>query len=177
MLLLIDIQDKLLSAMCSNEKEKLLDNSSKLLMTSEIFEMPVVVTEQYPEGLGSTAACICNILKSKSDQQTIVKTTFSAAVLDDFKTHINRIGRRTVIVAGMETHICVLQTVMGLIENNYNVIVASDAVCSRNSEHKSTAIEAMRDAGAVIYPTETIMYMLTQKSDIPEFKKILELVK
>lgn len=177
MLLIIDVQKKLLESMKIKDQSEVVDNTLKLLMTADIFEMPVVVTEQYPQGLGRTVEPICNLLNNHKSHQYFTKTCFNAADLDDFSAHLNNAGKRNVIVTGMESHICVLQTVMNLIENNYNVIVASDAVCSRKKNDKKRALQAMRDAGAVIYPSETIMYMLTQKSDIPEFKKILELVK
>lgn len=173
-LLVIDIQERLFNAMEKELKPALIKNNAILIKTSRAFGMQVVVSEQYPKGLGPTIPEMAELL---SDIPRIEKLYFSCFSEESVKKAINDAGKKNIIITGIETHVCVLQTVLDLIDAGYNPVVASDAVLSRNASDRLAAIESMRDAGAVIYPTETISFMLLEKAGTQEFKQISPLFK
>ena len=170
-LVIIDLQEKLMKAM--KDREKIYKNTRLLLATANEMNIPVVVTEQYPRGLGATVPEIKEKLK---EFEYIEKTSFSAcgAKLMDY---LKLSGRKTVIMTGSETHICVFQTVRDLAQAGYNVHVVRDAVCSRFDENYENGLELMKDAGAVITTAETVVFDLLRAAGTPEFKVISPLVK
>jgi len=174
MLLVIDIQERLFGAMEERFKPVLIKNNAILIKTAKTFGMPLVVSEQYPKGLGPTIYEMAELL---TDVPKIEKLYFSCFKDESIKKTIEAAGKKNIIITGIETHVCVLQTVFDLIQTGYNPFVASDAVLSRNASDRLTAIEAMRDAGAIIYPTETIAFMLLEKAGTPEFKQLSPLFK
>jgi nicotinamidase-related amidase len=174
MLLVIDIQERLFGVMEEQFKPVLIKNNAILIKTAKTFGMPVVVSEQYPKGLGSMIPEMAELL---TGMPTIEKLYFSCFRDEPLRKTIEAIGKKNIIVTGIETHVCVLQTVLDLIQTCYNPVVASDAVLSRSASDRLAAIEAMRDAGAIIYPTETIAFMLLEKAGTPEFKQLSPLFK
>jgi nicotinamidase-related amidase len=166
-LLVIDIQERLAAAMA--EREKVVANAGHLIATAKLLEVPVVLTEQYPKGLGPTVPELRATLEPAA---AVEKMTFDCCGEPAFGPALGRTGRATVVVCGMETHICVLQTVLGLLAGGKTVHVAADAVCSRNPENSRVALELMRDAGAVVTCTETVMFQLLARAGTPEFKAI-----
>jgi nicotinamidase-related amidase len=174
MLLVIDIQERLFGAMEEQFKPVLIKNNAILIKTAKILGMPVVVSEQYPKGLGPTIPEMAELL---TGVPKIEKLYFSCFKDESIRKTIEDAGKKNIIITGIETHVCVLQTVFDLIQTGYNPVVASDAVLSRNASDRLAAIEAMRVAGAIIYPTETIAFMFLEKAGTPEFKQLSPLFK
>ena len=166
-LLIIDIQEKLAAVM--NMKDSVVRNCLHLIELSKMLNMPVVVTEQYPKGLGRTVEDIRNAVPGN---RPVEKLTFSCCEEPEFMNEVKAPGRKTVILTGMETHICVLQTCIGLLHNGFDVHLVSDAVCSRTKENWKTGVEFMRDAGAVITSTETVLFQLLKRAGTEEFRAI-----
>jgi nicotinamidase-related amidase len=166
-LLVVDIQERLAAVMA--EREKVVANAGHLIAAAKLLGVPVVHTEQYPKGLGPTVPELRAALEPAA---AVEKMTFDCCGEPAFGPALRQTGRSTVIVCGMETHICVLQTVLGLLAGGATVHVAADAVCSRNPENARTALELMRDAGAVVTCTETVMFQLLVRAGTPEFKAI-----
>lgn len=168
-LLIIDIQDKLAAAMQPSIKEMVIKNTSILLDLCHVCGMPVVVSEQYPRGLGPTVQALKDKL---ADVPVFEKLHFNCMKEQPVCDTIASFGRKTVIVTGMEAHICVLQTVISLQEKGYCTVLASDAVSSRNKLSWKQACEIAAKAGALVYPTETIAFMILEKAGTPRFKEI-----
>lgn len=171
MVVVIDLQERLMVAM--KDRERVTRNTNMLLTAAELFEMPVIVTEQYPKGLGSTVEELKTQLKSPA---MIEKTMFSACTQDFMKT-VSASGRKTMLIAGSETHVCVYQTTRDLLEAGYNVHLVRDAVCSRFDENYENGLKLMEGCGAVITNTETVLFDLLKEADGPAFKTISGLVK
>jgi len=171
-LLVIDIQERLAAVM--GDREKVVANAGRLIAGAKLLGVPVVHSEQYPRGLGPTVPELRAALEPATP---VEKLTFDCCGEPSFAPALERAGRSTVIVCGMETHICVLQTVLGLLAQGRIVHVAADAVCSRDPENWRTALEFMRGAGAVITCTETVLFQLLVRAGTPEFKAIQQLVK
>ena len=171
-LLIVDIQDKL--AVVMGERHKVTDNCLHLIEAAKLLNIPIVVTEQYPKGLGLT---INKIRASLPSYDPVEKVTFDCCKGDGFSERIASLRRTHIILTGMETHICVLQTCLGLLEKGYFTHVISDAVCSRKKEDYKTGISMMRDAGAVITCTETVLFQLLERAGTPEFREISKRIK
>jgi nicotinamidase-related amidase len=170
-LVIIDIQERLMNAMA--ERDQVYKNTALLVETAKQFNIPIIISEQYPRGLGSTVSEIKDHLEDYP-YQYIEKTSFSVS---DQLLGIMPTGRKTLIVTGTETHVCVYQTVRNMVEAGYNVHMAKDAVCSRYEINYSNGLALMHDAGAVISNTETIVFDLLKISGTPEFKAISPLLK
>lgn len=171
-LLIVDIQDRL--AVVMKEREKVVRNCLHLVELARMINLPVVVTEQYPKGLGRTVAEIQSALPA---YQPVEKTAFNCCGEPAFVAEIKKLNRKKVILTGMEAHICCLQTTTGLLQEGFTVHVVRDAVCSRADENWKTGIEFMRDAGAVITCTETALFQLLKVAGTEEFKKISARIK
>jgi nicotinamidase-related amidase len=172
LLLIIDIQEKLSSVM--KYEDKVIDNTLILLETSKLMNIPVIITEQYPKGIGPTV----NQIKEKIDSNVEIfeKTSFTGCT-EEVILALEKAGKEKIIITGMETHVCVFQTARDLIDNGYEVFVARDAVCSRTKENFLNALDLMKDMGVVITNTETIVFDLLKKSGTPEFKVLSKLIK
>ncbi len=170
-LLIIDIQDRLVVVM--DDREEVVGNTNKLIESSELLDIPMIITEQYRKGLGST---IKEITKEREFYANIQKTTFSA-YNDQLKTALKELGKKNIVVAGMETHVCVLQTVRDLVADGYQVHLATDAITSRTEANYQNGLNLMQDLGAVVSNTETILFDLLKDSNRPEFKPISKLIK
>lgn len=171
-LLIIDIQDRLAAVM--KLKESVVNNCLNLIELSKMLNIPIVLTEQYPKGLGQTVE---DIRKAMPFYKPIEKLTFSCCDEPAFLYEIKKLNKKTILLTGMETHICVLQTCIGLLKNGFNVHLVKDAVCSRAKENWQTACEFMRDAGAVITCTETVLFQLLKIAGTEEFKAIAKKIK
>ncbi len=169
-LLLIDLQEKLLKVM--DQSAKVIRYTSLLLNTAKQLQIPVIVSEQYPRGLGRTLEQICEHIP---EHQLIEKTTFSCG--EALLSKIADLKRNTVIVTGSETHVCVFQTVIDLLEKGYTVHVVRNAVCSRFKEDYQNGLELMKEAGAIITNAETVVFDLLKQSGTPDFKAISPLIK
>jgi len=172
-LLLIDYQERLYPAISG--KKKLLKPLKTLIHSAKYFEMPIYVTEQYPQGLGETLPEI-KLWLEDCNTHYWEKTAFNA-FLPEVQKQIEADQIKNLIIAGIETHICVFQTVRDLLKNNYSVFLAADAVGSIDKKNKNNAIELMRDMGAVISNSQSMAYDLLKDSKNPNFKAISNLLK
>jgi len=173
-LVVLDLQAKLVPA--TFEPERVVRNAQILLRLAETLKIPVILTAQYTKGLGNI---LQEITQYAPGVQPFEKTSFGCFGESNFREHLR--GRapaaRALLVAGVESHICVVQTVLGALEAGYLVHVAADAVSSRTRENWQIGLNRMERAGAVISSTEMIVYELLGKSGTPEFKVILPLLK
>jgi nicotinamidase-related amidase len=171
-LVIIDIQERLAAVM--KMKDAVVNNCLHLIELAKMLDIPIVLTEQYPKGIGQTVEPIRNALP---EYRPIEKLTFSCCDEPSFPDAIRKLNKKTLIVTGMETHICILQTSIGLLREGFNVHLVKDAVCSRTKENWKVACEFMRDAGAVITCTETVLFQLLQIAGTEEFKAISKRIK
>lgn len=173
-LIVIDVQERLCAAMDANILAQLTRNAGILLESANELAVPVIFTEQYVKGLGPTLA----VLKEKAPAAAChEKMSFSCCGNEDFLQQLKNSGRKQIIITGMETHVCVQQTVIELLHEGFNVHVVKDAVMSRNSDNRQTAIEAMVLAGAVPTSTESVVFQLLKVAGTDTFKKLSKLVK
>lgn len=172
-LVVIDVQEKLCRAMDSVILSKLTGNIAILLETAEALTIPVLVTEQYTRGLGETVP----ELRQKLPVPAMEKMSFSCCGDQAFLDRLTDLQRPQVIITGMETHVCVLQTVIDLLDAGFEVHVVKDAVMSRSNDNRQTAIEAMVLAGAVPTCTEAVVFQLLKIAGTESFKKLSKLVK
>lgn len=173
-LLVVDIQEKLLPPIF--QKEQLIRNSQLLIRLAGILKLPALMTTQYAKGLGATVPEIASLLP---ETHAIDKQMFSCFGSDVFCSLLKRLpgNRNTVLLCGMESHICVAQTALAALREGYIVHVASDAVSSRTEWNWKIGLERMRAAGAVISSTEMIIYELLRSSGAPAFKELLPYLK
>lgn len=172
-LLIVDIQEKLANTMKKSVLESMLQNVRKLIELAKTVSIPILITEQYPKGLGITLSQV----KEHVDSEVIEKIHFSCLGEEKFVEKLKSTGRNKIIITGMETHVCVYQTCLDLLLRDYHVFVPKDAVCSRRKEDWKTGVELMRDAGAVITCTETLIFQILRRAGTAEFKRMLEFVK
>jgi nicotinamidase-related amidase len=173
-LVVVDIQEKLLPPIFN--KDALVKNSQLLIRLAKILSLPVIVTTQYSKGLGSTVPEIASLL---SEVAAVDKMEFGCFGSDSFRAKLKNLpgNRNTLLLCGMESHICVMQTALGALNEGYLVHVASDAVGSRVEWNWQIGLERMKSAGAVISSTEMMMYELLRCSGTPAFKELLAYLK
>jgi nicotinamidase-related amidase len=171
-LAVVDIQERLLPAM--HERERLLQNALRLVKGACVLNVPVLVTEQYPKGIGRTVSELAGAIPEFAPME---KTAFSCCGARDFLPSLASMKVRDVVLCGIEAHVCVCQTALDLLDQDFDVFVVEDAISSRTQENCRIGIERMRDAGAVIVSTEMILFELLGEAGTDQFKKILELIK
>jgi nicotinamidase-related amidase len=169
-LLIVDIQERLCAAMEQPSLERMIQRTRAAIEGARALGLPIVVTEQYPEGLGHTIAPIRDLLV---DVKPIEKINFSCAI-DEV---MSGLGRSQILLAGMEAHICVFQTARDLASQKLTPYVLADAVLSRNSEERQIGLSLCREAGAVITTVESALFDLLGKAGTPEFKRVSQAVK
>ena len=170
-LVVIDIQEKLVPAMKLGEQ--VIKNTYILIATARKLGIPVIATEQYSKGLGRTIPALSNHI----DQAAVFeKITFSGCT-PEIIAEIKIYGRKKIIITGMETHVCVFQTVRDLLALDFEVFIAGDAVCSRTEENYRNALSLMTAMGAVVTNTETVFFDLLKEASTPEFKDLSRLIK
>lgn len=167
-IILVDWQERLCPAMPQDILERNARNVTHLLTLAARLDLPVITSEQYPRGLGPTVPALAELLPGDA----LAKTTFSAWRDAEIAAAIKRLGRRTLVVAGMETHICVFQTVRDLVAAGYAVQVPADAVVSRATANYRIGLDLCRSAGAAITTTETALFDLMQVAGGDVFKEI-----
>ena len=174
LLLVVDIQERLHAAMDEKFKDPYVKNGIILMETAHACNIPVIVSEQYPKGLGRTIAEAAGHLEGIPRHE---KLHFSCCRDENIRKAVDLTGRKTVVVIGIEAHVCVMQTALDLLEAGYRVVIAADAVCSRRARDKDAALEAMARLGALVYPTEAIAFMLIEKAGTELFRKLSPLFK
>lgn len=171
-LVIIDVQAKLMQVM--RQGARVTDNITKLIRLSGLFDLPVMLTEQYPRMMGPTVPEIKDLLQ---DHRPIDKTDFNCCSVAPFNEGLKSRGLINIILTGVESHICVFQTCVSLLEKGYIVHVPRDAVDSRTEENWQVGLSLMEKAGAVITSTETVIFQILGKAGTKEFKEMLRLVK
>jgi nicotinamidase-related amidase len=173
-LVVVDIQEKLLPPIFN--KEQLVKNAQLLIRLAKILGLPILVTTQYSKGLGATVPEIASLLEGVP---AIDKMEFGCFGSEQFRSQLQglRGDRNTILVCGMEAHICVMQTALGALNAGYLVHVASDAVGSRAEWNWKIGLDRMKAAGAVMSSTEMMMYELLRCSGTPQFKELLQYLK
>jgi len=172
--LIIDVQQKLAPAMPPEQLASLTRAATVLIEAARMLGAPVLVTEQYPSGLGHTIPAIAEKL---SGAQVIEKLDFSACGAREFERALSKTGVRSAVVVGMETHICVFQTVRDLAARGMNVLVPLDGVASRREDHRQAGLDLCRAAGATVTTMETVVFDWLGRAGSDEFKKISKLIR
>jgi nicotinamidase-related amidase len=170
--LVIDIQERLFPHI--HQHDEMARRASILIQGLRILNVPLLVTQQYTKGLGPTIAPIAEALGA---YEPIEKMTFSAVACSDCEAQLLASGRHNVIICGIEAHVCVLQTVLDLRQTGQSVFVVEDAISSRSANDKAVAMQRMREAGAVVTTTESVLFQLLHSAEAPSFKAISALVK
>jgi len=173
-LMIVDIQQKLTTVMPKGVRDRVIEQVSVLLQAAEKLQVPVVVTEQYPKGLGATEPAIADMLSA--DSAVVEKTQFSCFQVEAVKTALQAGNRKQIFLAGMETHICILQTALDLLKAGYEVFVIEDAVSSRAKANQYNALQRMRFAGAVITNVESLLFEWLGDAQHSEFKTLARLI-
>ncbi|HKK94997.1 MAG TPA: isochorismatase family protein [Anaerovoracaceae bacterium] len=171
-LLIIDLQEKLVPAMQNNER--LIDSSSRAIKCFQALEVPTIATQQYTKGIGETLPEIKDNIK---DFSYIEKNTFDCMKTAEFENEISKHKGKTVIVMGVESHICIEQTVFSLLNRNFNVIILADCIASRNTMNNDYSIKLIERAGGIVDTYESVVYKMLGSSKHPVFKEITRIVK
>lgn len=172
-LILVDVQEKLFRLV--ERSCEVMQTIQKVVKGFQVLDLPILVTEQYPEGLGSTVGTLKSLLGE--EQHYYSKTSFSCMGDPELKALILDLPVEQWVVVGIEAHVCVLQTARDLLAAGKEVVVLNDAIASRSIYDFSTAIAELRDCGARISSAETVMFELLRDSKSPEFKAMSELIK
>lgn len=175
-LLIIDIQEKLVPAVLDHEQ--LIATASRLIAIARRLEVPITVSEQYPRGLGPTVQPVKEALGNAA--VFIDKMHFSCVREDGLRARFEALregGRDQIVVAGMEAHVCVAQTVLDLLEADFQVFIVADAVSSRRARDAETALRRLEAQGAVPVTSEMVMFEWLDKAGTPEFRELQRLIK
>jgi isochorismate hydrolase len=171
-LLIIDLQERILPVI--KNYENVLENTVKLIKGFKAMNLPIYYTEQYPKGLGPTSS---KILEELSGYTAFQKMSFSCSGAENLFEEFHKKKLSQIVVCGVESHVCVQQTVLDLISNDHQVNLAADAVSSRKEIDYNISLERMRTLGAEITTTESILFELLEVCGTPEFKEVSKIVK
>ena len=172
LLLIVDFQEAMLKVIDS--WETVAARAAQLIQAAGVLGIPVLLTEQYKKGLGETHPAVLREIQSPVMFQ---KEHFSACLEADFIAAVQSFGRKQIITAGTETHVCVLQTCLDLIHSGFQVHLAADAVASRARKNRDIAIDLLRQAGAVVTSAEIVIFQWAVRANTEEFRLILPIVK
>jgi nicotinamidase-related amidase len=172
LLLIVDIQQAMLKVI--ETWQDVVRKVHQLTQAAEALSIPMLLTEQYSKGLGGTIPEVVGKIRSP---RVFHKEHFSACLEAGFLSLIKSYHRNKIVVVGMETHVCVLQTGLDLIKEGYQLQLVADGVASRTSQNRDIAIDLFREAGAVITSTESVIFQWAQRADTEDFRKILSIVK
>ena len=173
-LVVVDIQEKLVKLV--HEKDRVVSNSAVLIQVAQTLGIPILWCQQVPTAIGPTVQKLWGLL-TKAEIQSLDKTTFSCCGNEAFMHKIDQLKPQTAIVCGIESHVCVFQTVMDLIQHGLYVHVVADAVSSRTNENKQIGLHRMAKEGAVITSTEMLLFELLRDSKHPNFRELAKLIK
>lgn len=174
-LLIIDIQERLASAMPPKVLENIIKNNNILIQAANELEIPIIHSEQYPKGLGHTVTPILDELPESS--QCITKTSFSCSNAEGFNDLIVKQKRPQIIITGIESHICVLQSALQLQHQGYVVHVVEDAICSRKKSNHKNALARLRQNDITINNVESVLFEWLRDASHPKFKTLSKLIK
>lgn len=170
--LMIDMQERLLPVM--NNKEEIIANSVKLLKGLNVLNVPIKVSQQYTRGLGETINEIKTVIP---DFTYTEKKEFSAAEVPEMEMQLAQLNRNYVIVFGIETHVCVLQTCLSILNQGFQPVLVTDCTSSRKPSDKEIAIQRLQNAGVIITTYESILFELLKSAEAKEFKEISNIIK
>ncbi len=173
-LVIVDVQTKLIPKIFN--KDSLVNHINQLIHIFKVLDLPIILTEQYPKGLGPTVSEIKESLKGTS-MKRIEKTSFSCFGSDLFLETLKKNKKNQVILTGIETHICVLQTSLDLIQGDYDVFLVDEATGSRNIDHRSIGIDRMKNSGVIFTNFEMLLFEMLKDSKNPNFKELSGLIK
>lgn len=168
----IDVQEKLFPLI--HEHEQLAKNMSILIQGMKVMDIPLLVTQQYTKGLGGT---VTQIKDAIGEYHHIEKMAFSCCGDEGFMSVLKKLNKKNVILMGIESHVCVLQTALDLIAEGFQPVVIEDCVSSRKPNDKRIAVERMKQSGAIVSTYESILFELTEVSGTDLFKSIVKLIK
>lgn len=168
---MIDIQEKFRPAI--HGLEEVISNAKILVESSQILNVPLIITEQYPKGLGKTV----NEIEIPANVPLIEKLHFSCFGNEEFTKKVKDLGVSSLVLFGIEAHVCMLKTALDGLERGLEIYMVADAVSSRTQENKSIALERMRQSGVFIVSTEMLLFQLLEYSGTDEFKAISKLIK
>ncbi len=171
-LIVVDAQEKLMQVM--RDPERVTDRILKLLHLARVYGLPVILTEQYSKWLGPT---IIPIKEALPEYDPIEKLDFNCCTVDLFNTRLKANALENIILVGVETHICVFQTCVSLLEKGYRVHVPHHAVDSRTEDNWNIGLSLMKEAGAVVTSAETVIFQIMKRAGTKEFKEMLKVVK
>jgi nicotinamidase-related amidase len=178
-LVIVDVQERLTAAM--ERRDDVLSAATFLVAVAGIVGAPVVITRQYPAGLGDTEPLLVDAIAAVEDAGTAVaradKVAFDCFKEPQFVSAVEALGRRQMVIVGMESHICVTQTAVSALGQGFDVHVVEDGCCSRLASAHESAMERIRAAGAVVTLAESAAYELVGEAGTPQFKALLGLVK
>ena len=174
LLLVVDVQERLFAAMDPDHREEMVKNIKVLATASRRLGIPIEVSEQYPKGLGHT---LPELRESLGEVEPITKVAFSCCDAEGFAERLEATKARQVILTGLEAHVCVLLTALDLLAEGYAVHVVADATCSRRRENRQIALDQLRQAGAVVTSTETVLFQLLRTADTDDFRFLSRLIK
>ena len=172
LLVVIDVQQRLLSAMPDDVSVDMIKQVSVMLKMANSLTIPVLATEQYPQGLGATEATLAQYISTP----ILAKTCFSCADLPEFMTQLKASQKQQIILTGMETHICVLQTALALQTQGFQVFVVENAVSSRTVQNQHNALQRLRQADVIITNTESVLFECLADAKHPEFRSLSKLI-
>jgi len=171
-LLVVDIQERLLPAVAA--PERVVNNTRTLLHAADRLAVPVLVSEQYPQGIGRTVAGLGNLVTS---DRVVEKIHFSCVREPAWASRHRALERTQAVVVGIEAHVCVLQTALDLLAEGQEVFVVGDAVSSRTTDNHAAALARLRDEGAHIVTTEMVVFEWLEQAGTPEFRELVALIK
>ena len=174
-LAVLDVQERLFHAMDADHREEVMRNIKVLAAAARRLRIPILVTEQYPKGLGHTLDELKTTLGP--GVEPIEKVTFSCCGVEPFRARLKATGARHVVLAGIEAHVCVLMSTLDLLAGGYTVHVAADAVTSRTQGNWRLAMDQLRQAGAVVTATETVLFQLLLQADTEDFRELARLIR
>ena len=174
-LVIVDLQERLAAAMVPAARTGVIRNTRILLEAATRLGIPILVTEQYPKGLGPTAAEVVEMLPGATPR--FEKTCFSCAGSESFSAALETTGRTQVILAGMEAHVCILQSALELRAVRQGVFVVEDSCCSRNQKHHANALHRLRAADVVVTNTESVIFEWLRDARHQHFKAISALLR
>ncbi len=173
-LLVINVQEKLATAMPKTDRDMMVSNITRLSQTARSLKIPIILSEHYSKGLGETIPEIMQHLPPGTKAKD--KLTFSCCTAPGFEEELGQAEeRKQIVIVGLEAHICVLQTAAGLQQWGYQVFVVEDAVCSRSAMHRNNAIQRMREGGVRITNSESVAFEWMGDATHPHFSEISQL--
>lgn len=174
LLMVVDVQEKLTAVMPEKVVNRLRKNAGMLLKTAALLNIPAIATEQYPKGLGRLEEALTSLLPQGSSLYE--KTGFPCTAAEGLPERLAESQRRQIILAGVEAHICVLQSALELTYQGYEVFVVGDAVCSRNRENYENSLQRLRHAGICVIDTESVLFEWVRDSKHEHFKAVSKMV-